>query len=147
MFSKYLAAIAITATLSTLGIAAHAQVNYPTKPVRLIVPFPAGQATDVVARLVADSLSKVWAQPVVVINQPGVPGMVAGRDAPLKDFAMVNAAAATPMIIVASPGLPYNTLKELIDAAKKSPGKFSIGYGGVYFKWGEAVRRANLKAD
>ena len=159
MFGKYLMAIAMTATLSALSVPTHAQVNYPTKPVRLIVPFPAGQATDVVARMVADSLSKLWAQPVVVINQPGVPGMVAGRDAPadgytitvgtsgtlavtpnlfskppydpLKDFVMVNAAAATPMIIVASPALPYNTLKELIDAAKKEPGKFSIGYGGV----------------
>ena len=159
MFGRYLAAIAMAATFSALSLPAYAQGNYPTRPVRLIVPFPAGQATDIIARLVADGLSKVWGQPVVVINQAGVPGMLAGRDAPadgytitvgtsgtlavtpnlhskppydpLKDFVMVNAAAATPMIIIASPSLPYNTLKELIDAAKKEPGKINIGYGGV----------------
>ena len=159
MFGRYLVAIAMAAMFSALGLPAHAQGSYPTRPVRLIVPFPAGQATDIIARLVADGLAKIWAQPVVVINQAGVPGMLAGRDAPadgytitvgtsgtlavtpnlhskppydpLKDFVMVNAAASTPMIIIASPSFPYNTLKELIDAAKKDPGKLNIGYGGI----------------
>ena len=158
MLIKYLAAIAMVATFSAVSAPAYAQVNYPTKPVRMIVPFPAGQATDVMARLLADSLSKIWRQPVVVFNQAGVPGMLAGRDALAdgytitvgtsgvlavtpnlyskpayvpKDFVMINAVSYTPMIITASPSSPYNTLKEMIDAAKKEPGKLNIGYGGV----------------
>jgi tripartite-type tricarboxylate transporter receptor subunit TctC len=125
----------------------------------LIVPFPPGQATDIVARLLADSLTKVWGQQVIVDNRASVQGMVAGRDAPAdgyiitfgtsgtlavnpavfsklpydpaKDFIMVNGGSIAPMIIVADPGLQYNTLKELIDAAKKQPGKLNVGYGGV----------------
>ena len=156
---RYLAAITIAVMLSALSLPTPAQGAYPNKPVRMIVPFPAGQATDIVARLLAESLAKVWGQPVVVINQSGVPGMLAGRDAPadgytltfgtsgtlavtpnlyskppydpLKDFVMVSGTATAPMIIVASPSLPYNTLRELVDAAKKEPGKFNIGYGGV----------------
>jgi tripartite-type tricarboxylate transporter receptor subunit TctC len=125
----------------------------------LIVPFPPGQATDIIARLLADSLTRIWGQQVIVDNRPSVQGMVAGRDAaadgytitfgtsgtlavnpavfsklpydPSKDFIMVNGGSIAPMIIVADPNLPYNTLKDLIDAAKKAPGKLNIGYGGV----------------
>ena len=145
--------------LVAAGSAANAQDNFPNKPVRMIVPFPAGQATDIVARLMADSLGKLWGQQVVVENRPGVPGMMAGRDAPAdgytitlgtsgtlavnpgvysklpyesaRDYAFVSGGSVVPMIIVANPTLPYNTLKELVDAAKKEPGRFNIGYGGV----------------
>jgi tripartite-type tricarboxylate transporter receptor subunit TctC len=159
MFIKYLAAIAIAATLSAPGLPALAQGSYPNKPVRMIVPFPPGQATDIIARFLADSLTKIWGQQVIVDNRASVQGMVAGRDAPAdgytitfgtsgtlavnpavfsklpydpaKDFIMVNGGSIAPMIIVADPGLQYNTLKELIDAAKKQPGKLNVGYGGV----------------
>ncbi len=158
MFKTLLACIT-AGLLATAGGIAHAQDNYPNKPVRMIVPFPAGQATDILARLMADSLGKIWGQQVVVENRPGVPGMMAGRDAPAdgytitlgtsgtlavnpgvysklpyeaaRDYAFVSGGAVVPMIIVANPALPYNTLKELIDAAKREPGKFNIGYGGV----------------
>ena len=158
MLKNLLACITVW-LLAATGSTAHAQDNYPNKPVRMIVPFPAGQATDIIARLMADSLGKIWGQQLVVENRPGVPGMMAGRDAAAdgytitlgtsgtlavnpgvysklpyeaaRDYAFVSGGATVPMIIVASPALPYNTLKELIDAAKKEPGKFNIGYGGV----------------
>lgn len=162
MLKKLLACVTLSITAWLLAASAgtvHAQDNFPNKPVRMFVPFPAGQATDIIARLMADSLGKIWGQQVVVENRPGVPGMMAGRDAPAdgytitfgtsgtlavnpgiysklpyeaaRDYAFVSGGATVPMIIVANPSLPHNTLKELIDAAKKQPGKFSIGYGGV----------------
>ena len=140
----------------------HAQSPFPVKPVRLIVPFPPGQATDIVARLIAQSLNKAWGQQVIVDNRGGggsIPGMMAGRDAladgytitfgtsgtlgvnpslysklpydPPKDFAMVNGVFIVPLMIVAHPGFPHATLKEMIDAAKRAPGKLTWGYAGT----------------
>ena len=154
--------LALTAVLLVSLAPSHAQSPFPTKPVRLIVPFPPGQATDIVARLVAQSLNKAWGQQVIVDNRGGggsIPGMMAGRDAlpdgytitfgtsgtlgvnpslysklpydPPKDFAMVNGVFIVPLMIVAHPGFPHATLKEMIDAAKRAPGKLTWGYAGT----------------
>ena len=146
-------------SLWLFAVAAHAQ--FPSRPVKIIVPFPPGQGADIGARLLADGLTNVWKQQVVVENRAGgggVPGMLAGKDAPadghtitigtsgtvgvnpglykklaydpFRDFAMVHGLFFAPLIIVANPGAPYKTLRDLLDAAKKNPGKIQWALPG-----------------
>jgi len=157
----------LAAILASLGGMARAQTSFPTKPVRMIVAFPPGQATDIVARLLADELTKIWGRQVVVDNRGGgnsIPGTVAGRNAPPdgytitfatsssiavnpslysnlpydppKDFAMVHGVFSVPLIIVAHPSAPYNSLKEMLDAAKKNPDALQWGYGATSLQLG-----------
>lgn len=140
---------------------AHAQ-GFPAKPVRMIVPFPPGQATDIVARMLAERLTTVWNQTVIIDNRAGgggVPGTLAGRDAPadgytvtlgtsgtiavnpgiysklpydpLKEFAMVGGVFTVPLMLVAHPSFPYNTVKELVAAARKAPGTLNWAFPGT----------------
>ncbi|MBM3554330.1 MAG: tripartite tricarboxylate transporter substrate binding protein [Alphaproteobacteria bacterium] len=95
---------------------AMAQTPYPTKPVRIVVAFPPGQATDLTARLVADSLSKRWGQSVVVENKPGgagIPGMLAVRDAPADGYTVSVVSSGTMATNVSLfPNLPYDPLRD-----------------------------------
>nr|WP_251010521.1 tripartite tricarboxylate transporter substrate binding protein [Variovorax paradoxus] len=77
MFFKSLMAVAALAAASLLPATASAQQQFPSKPVRIITPFPVGGGPDGVARLVADKLSRAWGQPVVVENRPGGNGFIA----------------------------------------------------------------------
>jgi tripartite-type tricarboxylate transporter receptor subunit TctC len=76
-----LAAVAALTALTVTG--AQAQTSYPNKPVKLVVPFPAGGTTDIVARLVAAELQKTWGQPVLIENRAGAGGNI-GADAVAK---------------------------------------------------------------
>jgi tripartite-type tricarboxylate transporter receptor subunit TctC len=139
----------------------HAQ-GFPAKTVKMIVPFPPGQATDIVARMLAERLTAVWNQSVVVENRSGgggVPGTLAGRDAPpdgytitlgtsgtigvnpgiysklaydpLKEFVMVGGVFTVPLMLVAHPSFPHSTVRELVDAAKREPGKINWAFPGT----------------
>jgi tripartite-type tricarboxylate transporter receptor subunit TctC len=133
----------------------HAVADFPNKPVRLIVPFPPGGATDALARLMAEKLSQRWKQAVIVENKPGantvigtdivaksspdghVLGIVTGSHIinpllssklpydTLKDTTGVMMLTRFHMAIYAHPSFPANTVAELISLAKQQPGKLS----------------------
>lgn len=155
--------LALLLLQSVLAAQAQQQAQaYPARTVRMIVPFPPGQATDIVARMVAERLSTVWNQPVIVDNRGGgggVPGMIAGRDAPAdgytimlgtsgtvavnpalyaklpydpqKEFAMTGGMMTVPLMLVAHPGFQFGTVKELVDAAKRAPGTINWAFPGT----------------
>lgn len=131
--------------------------SYPTKPVRLLIPFPPGGGTDILARMVAQRLSDALGQPVVADNRPAVDGVVAsetlaraapdgytlllvssshainpaiGRKLPydtLRDFKPVTQTASQQLFLTVHPSLPTKTVRELIDYAKARPQ--SLNYG------------------
>ena len=149
--------------IAQLACAALAQAQgFPSKTVRMIVPFPPGQATDIVTRMLAERLATVWNQPVIVDNRAGgggVPGTLAGRDAPadgytvtlgtsgtmavnpgiysklpydpLKEFTMVGGVLTVPLILVAHPSFAHNTVKGLVEGAKREPGKINLAVPGT----------------
>ena len=133
---------------------------YPTKPIRLIVPFAPGGGNDIIARIIGQRLTAAWGQAVIVDNRPGAGGNVAAettaraapdgytafqfniantiapslykdlRYDPLKDFAPVTQIAASPFILITHPGLPAKNVPELIAAAKQAPAQWSYGSSG-----------------
>ncbi|MEJ8834802.1 Bug family tripartite tricarboxylate transporter substrate binding protein [Ramlibacter sp. AN1133] len=151
----FAAAVALATT------SAHAAEAWPTKPVKILFGFPAASATDVIARTVGQKLSERWGQPVVIENRPGAGGNlgseIAAREPAdgytiffgtvanaistslytklnydyLKDFTPITLVATTPLVLVANPALPVNSVKELIAYAKAHPGTLNFGSGGV----------------
>jgi tripartite-type tricarboxylate transporter receptor subunit TctC len=149
------------AALVALGAAVAGAQTYPTKTIRLIVPFPAGGSNDVMARLIVPHLEKAVGQTVIVENRPAAAGQV-GTDAVAKavpdghtlllvasshtvtpalnsklpyntekDFAPVSLINTNAMIFFVHPGVPANTLKEFVELAKKEPGKYNYASPGV----------------
>ena len=133
---------------------------YPTRPVRLIVPFAPGGPIDQTARIMSQKLTEYWGQPVIVENKTGANGVIAAEtamQAPAdghtllfsvihhtvlpslqqklsydieKDFLPITLAAVYPIILVVRPELPVKSVADVIKAAKASPGKFSFGHSG-----------------
>src|SRR6516225_6499477 len=112
---------ALLAATFASGMAAAAQ-TYPSRPITLVVPFPPGGSTSIVARIVADKMSETLGQQIVVDNRGGAGGTLgtgpslypdAGYD-PRKDFAPIGMIGAAPTLLVVYPGFPPHSLKELI---------------------------------
>lgn len=153
--------IAATAAALALAAPALAQTAFPSKPMRIIVPYPPGGFNDTLARTVAARLQTVWGQTVTVDNKPGG-GTLIGTDAaakatpdghtlfivpfafavnpsifkklpydPVKDFAPITLAATTPNLLVSGPGLPVGTLQEVLAQARARPGGINYASTGT----------------
>ncbi len=169
-------AAVLLAALATADRHARGQpaASYPERTVRIVVPFPPGGATDIVARLVAERLSAAWKQPVVIENIAGATGAIgsgqvarAPRDGytlltgvgtttailkvlkpklafdPINDFAPASLITTFPNILVVRADFPAANVKELIEAVKANPGKFtfaSSGYGSSLHLAGELFK-------
>ncbi len=158
---KVVIAAAAAAALGSAAPAALAQASYPGKPIRMIVPFTPGSATDVMGRLVGERLTAAWGQPVIVENKPGAGGSIGIRETAraepdgytvvivssghavnhvlykelgydtLKDFAGVALLGSLPSVLIVPPSLGVKTVKELVAAAQAKPGAFNYATAGV----------------
>ena len=134
--------------------------DYPNKPVRIVVPFPAGGTTDIITRALAQKLSEEWKQPVIVDNRPGGGANIGADHAvksppdgytllmastahsinaslypkmtydPVKDFAPISLVAETAQVLVVHPSVPSNNVRELIDYLRAQPNPVSYSSAG-----------------
>jgi tripartite-type tricarboxylate transporter receptor subunit TctC len=152
-----LVVVVLAAALASVS-PSHAADDYPTHPITLIVPFPAGGGVDVIGRIVADKLAAALGQPVVIDNRGGAAGVigtrVAAKAAPdgytlvmatsgsiainpnlyvnpgyhtLKDLSPIGLISSTPIVLMAHPSAPENSLADVVASAKREPGKLNIG--------------------
>lgn len=152
------AAAALAAGLGAQGALAQA---YPSQTVKIIVPYAAGGATDVLARMVGQKLQEAWGQTVVIENRPGAGGTIGNnlvakapadghtllmgitaiiQQPPLmpnlpydvfRDFAPVTRIAISPSLFAVPPSTPANTLKDFVALVKATPGKYNYGTYGA----------------
>ena len=154
--ARLIAAACLAATATTL-----LAQGFPNKPVRIIVPFTPGSASDVMGRAVGQTLSEVWGQPVLVENRAGAGGtigaMQVAKAAPdgytllvntraqaagpaiyaslpydtLKDFTHISPLAGQPNVLIVGPDQGYRTLKDFIAAAKAKPATLNFSSAGI----------------
>ena len=157
LLSRLASAVIVVLTLASVAVAAD---DYPSRPVRLIIPFPPGGSNDVVGRLVAIQLSKELGQQVFVDNRGGAGGVIGTEAAanaapdgytllvvslahavnpslyklnydPIKAFTPVAIMATVPNVLAINPTLPVNSVKELVALAKAKPGELEYASAGV----------------
>ena len=149
------AAVVAVGVVSTAPVSAQ---SWPTQRVTVVVPFGAGSVTDILARIFAEDMGKRWGQQVIVENRPGLAGTAAvakatpdgytlmvtsnghtvsglvTKDAPfdpVKDFAGITRLGSAPLFLIAHPDVPAKTVKEVIELAKKEPGKLNFSSPGL----------------
>src|SRR5712671_3186988 len=150
---------AVAAAAVSIGLAAPVSAqSWPTQRVTVVVPFGAGSVTDILARIFADEMGKKWGQQVIVENRPGLAGTAAvakaapdgytlmvtsnghtvsglvTKDAPfdpVKDFAGITRLGSAPLFLITYPGTPVKTLKDVVELAKKEPGKLNFSSPGL----------------
>src|SRR3982751_5624550 len=153
--------LALGLAAALLSPAAIAQA-FPSKPIKVIIPFVAGGSSDIVGRAIGSKFQELLGQPAVVENKPGANGAIAAefvakaepdgytllvgsigvfsinaalfkdlRYQPLRDFAPITLAVTTPNVLITKTALPAKSLKELVEFAKKNPGKLSYCSSGT----------------
>jgi len=134
---------------------------FPDKPIHFIVPFTAGSGTDIVARTVADPMSRALGQPIIIENRPGAGGTLGAaqvaKSAPdgytllihsaghvanpaiysnlpydtVKDFVGITPLASLPNVLIVSPAKGWKSVQDLVDSARANPGKLNYGSAGI----------------
>ncbi|MCC7081744.1 MAG: tripartite tricarboxylate transporter substrate binding protein [Burkholderiales bacterium] len=157
-WTRHMAWIVVAAVLAPAAGARAA--SYPTKPIRLIVPFAPGGSNDIMARIAAQKFTTSLGQQVIVDNRPGASGIVGTELASyappdgytllmmsltftvnpslyrrlpydtVKSFTPISLIATAPLMLVVNPSLPVKSVKDLIDYAKAHPGTLNFGSGG-----------------
>jgi len=152
--------IRLLAIFALAGASAAYAQGYPNHPIKVVVPWPPGQATDLAARMVSERLVPMLGQPLVVDNRPGAGGVIGAEAAsrtqpdgytllagssgpisispnvqkvpydPMKDFSPISLIAINPFVLVVNPSIPANNVKELIALLKANPGKYSFSSSG-----------------
>jgi tripartite-type tricarboxylate transporter receptor subunit TctC len=152
---------ALAAAICAAAGGASAQSSFPSKAVRILVPYPAGGGVDVLTRTLGDVVSKQWGQSIVVENRPGAGGVIASQAVAtsppdgytlimvasghatnpylyskipydtFKDFTAISLLASSPNILLVRADSPFKTVADVIAAAKAKPGSLSFAHAGT----------------